>query len=1835
MQVFRLKAFVLMLVLSIALQAGTLLNTSAGTLLNTSIVADDYSTGATTKYKFTYTTQTAFTYINETAPWYKNSVLFVDFPSQFSFNYTLGVSGDDYTVPCADIIDSITLNGVAVTCVRARSFIMGSIRVELAEDISANSTLEVTLKNVTNPTTERIYNFDQVVTQNPWGWEIDFWQSPKVKISNSVNTAPIITEGTDTQQQTGEDLNVTFTLNATDADSDILSWSILSFPSNGVATVSSNPDGTSQDITYSPNLNYNGTDSFVVKVDDGQSTDTINVDVNISAINDTPTITSTPITSVVENSIYSYTLLGSDVDGDDLNWSVRSNTQLPSWLELNTYSLQSSYLGSGLTVPYDIAIDNSGKVYITDSFGDKTIDMYDSGSQSSIITGLNMPLGVAVDSNGNVYVSDSMDDVIKKYDGNTVETIITGLSGPNGLSIDKDDNLYICDTGNNVIKKYDGNTVETIITGLNTPRHIAVDNDGNLYITNQGDGEIIKYDGSSTSVVFSGINAPWGIAVDKYNNIYFTDQDNTLKKYNGVETTILKSGLSSPRGIDLDNQGNIYVAETGKTGFLKIELPKTILSGTPTIADIGVHDVNLTLSDGTNLTEHNFQITVKNINHAPTASNISFTIDEDSNLNVSDSNFTSIFNDVDANYGDVLDSIVITTLPSKGTLKLNSNNVALNQQIAVEDIVNLTFTPAVNEFGTPYDSFGFKVNDGRTSSNSANTATINVIAVDDAPTLEAIANKTSIEDGDDLNITLAVNDIEGHPITYIVTSSNPSIATAVVDANGDLIVTYISDANGLVNFEVNATANGKTATQSFDVAISAVNDTPVIASISDITKDEDFDTFNVSIAPSDIDSDNLKLSVDMNDSTIISIPTNSTDWIANANYSGGLALSISPIANKFGTTELNVTVEDPSGEKYSETFSITVTPTDDAPVAFSMAATVGPNSQNTFDTFSPNFSDVDGHNPIMLKIETLPSVGTFETTTDGGSTWTLIDSVPFEVSMMDLANYRFNAGDNSGLNANVNWSIMTSIDNTYASGLYSNTATGVVTIIDPANNIAPDVNITSNGVDINNSIVTINEDSKTEPIYIIFSDDYTPTAFLVGVIDSNDSTKVSLMDGDFNITRISDNNVSVIITPKANVYGDINITLGAFDGDKNGTRSFTLHINTLNDVPTALNFEKVINEDNNYSFATLDPTTVYSDTNDSSQDANELYPNIFTIVTLPSHGMLHLGDNIALGADTNVSITELPTLVYTPSENNNTDVSFTYKAYDGEAWTEVKSATIHVTPVDDAPILSTIQSQLLDEDFNVVSLTLISSDVEGDAISYVATSSNGEIATVTIVNDKVVITPVENANGTVRVDVNATANGQTTTQSFDVAISAVNDDPAIDTVFANLSLLEDSATANYELNVSDIDGDALTVTMTSSDSGILMVSPNWTNPLDQAAWSQTLDYNLTTVADANGEVTITVTVRDENDAAVSKTFTVDVTPVNDAPEFAIAETKIVYKNFVDVNITLLGTDVEEDPLTYTAVIEDDSLASVSFTNNVLIFEAIDGAVGSSDINITLSDGDLNVSNILHFTVLPLEDGEDVEKVGVVDYESDENGTTTTLSIDNNLTISTKEDTNGTVTHEITVAGKVITATSDLNGSEVAFTESGVKTTYSDVNLSLEVNASVTGEASHLLTVTGKTTTATSEKVGASTRIAKDANGSIEIVTSVDVNGTQVSVKAKADGTAEHSVTTPSGRSIATSKVKGAATVIKATGEVQTEVGDNTPDADGYVIRAVVVTNTDGTTHTQFEKVSTTDENDREIVSRTLKESTEFDAGNSVEIDEINSVLYIKTQANLTTDLVIE
>ncbi|MDH3296597.1 MAG: Ig-like domain-containing protein, partial [Acidimicrobiia bacterium] len=113
-----------------------------------------------------------------------------------------------------------------------------------------------------------------------------------------------------------EDSSTAVTLAGTDPDDDSLTFSVTSGPADGLLS------GTAPNLTYTPNADFNGADSFTFVVNDGtvDSAPAI-VDLTVDPVNDLP-VTSSITTSTDQGTAVAITLLADDVDGDALVYGV-------------------------------------------------------------------------------------------------------------------------------------------------------------------------------------------------------------------------------------------------------------------------------------------------------------------------------------------------------------------------------------------------------------------------------------------------------------------------------------------------------------------------------------------------------------------------------------------------------------------------------------------------------------------------------------------------------------------------------------------------------------------------------------------------------------------------------------------------------------------------------------------------------------------------------------------------------------------------------------------------------------------------------------------------------------------------------------------------------------------------------------------------------------------------------------------------------------------------------------------------------------------------------------------------------------------------------------------------------------------------------------------------------------------------------------------------------------------------------------------------------------------------------------------------------------------------
>lgn len=142
------------------------------------------------------------------------------------------------------------------------------------------------------------------------GWSVASGRCPDSPNGRPVATAQTVTGTEDTARS--------IVLAGSDPDRDPIRFSVATNPARGTLS------GTAPNLTYTPNANANGTDSFTFTVaDDFDGSAPATVTVQVEAVNDAPQATARAA-SVTSGQATTIALEGSDVDGDVLTFQLVS-----------------------------------------------------------------------------------------------------------------------------------------------------------------------------------------------------------------------------------------------------------------------------------------------------------------------------------------------------------------------------------------------------------------------------------------------------------------------------------------------------------------------------------------------------------------------------------------------------------------------------------------------------------------------------------------------------------------------------------------------------------------------------------------------------------------------------------------------------------------------------------------------------------------------------------------------------------------------------------------------------------------------------------------------------------------------------------------------------------------------------------------------------------------------------------------------------------------------------------------------------------------------------------------------------------------------------------------------------------------------------------------------------------------------------------------------------------------------------------------------------------------------------------------------------------------------
>ncbi len=437
---------------------------------------------------------------------------------------------------------------------------------------------------------------------------------------------------------------------------------------------------------------------------------------------------------------------------------------------------------------------------------------------------------------------------------------------------------------------------------------------------------------------------------------------------------------------------------------------------------------------------------------------------------------------------------------------------------------------------------------------------------------------------------------------------------------------------------------------------------------------------------------------------------------------------------------------------------------------------------------------------------------------------------------------------------------------------------------------------------------------------------------------------------------------------------------------------------------------------------------------------------------------------------------------YVHDGSETTTDSFTYTASDGTDTGSVTTATITITPVNDAPVVSAATLTTLED--TAGSVTLSGTDADGDALTYSAgAATNG---TVTVSGSTATYTPNAGYNGA--DSFTYTANDGTVDSApatVTVTVTLVNDTPVA--VAASLTTAEDTA-GTVTLSGTDGDGDALTFTAGAASNGTVTVSGS------TATYTPNANYN--------GVDLFTYTANDGTVDSAPATVTVTVTAVNDVP-VASAATLTTLEDTAG-SVTLSGTDADGDALTYSAGAATNGTVTVSGSTATYTPNA--GYYGADSFTYTANDGTVDSAPATVTVTVTVVNETPVAVAASLTTTEDTAGTVTLSGTDSDgdaLTFTAGAASNGTVT----VSGSTATYTPNANYNGVdLFTYTANDGTVDSAPATVTVTVTAVNDAP---VSSAGTLTTNEDTAGTVTLAATDVDG--DALTYTASNGTSGTV----------------------------------------------------------------------------------------------------------------------------
>ncbi|BAV04820.1 thrombospondin type 3 repeat family [Filimonas lacunae] len=1365
-----------------------------------------------------------------------------------------------------------------------------------------------------------------------------------------VNDAPVAVNDTLT---TDEDVPLNITAqqlmqNDSDPDGDALTLVIQGAPAHG--TISS---GGNNAYVYTPNTNYNGVDSFVYRVYDqsGAFADAV-VRVVVRSVNDRPTVVSDVYTTAYNTPVSGNVLANdSDADGDPLTASLVtqplngtitfnadgaftytpttgfSGTETFTYQACDTASPQlcdSKLISITVQAPGNRApvaqADSIATIQDTPVSGNVLSNDSDADMDTLTATVVTMPAQGTLVLNGNGNFTYTPADgytgvdsfTYKACDNRTpalcsdVITVRVKIVPPNSrpvampdtYTVNEDDTLRVAAPGvmaNDVYAGVNANDTLTVNTVV-PPAHgtVTIGDDGSLlYIPapNFNGKDSIGYqicsaintcDVALVIITVNAVNDAPVVGADVYGNVQedvpfiTTAANGVLVNDTDADGETLTASLVTP-----PSNGTVVLNSDGSFTYT----PYANYNGVDSFV-YKACDASGSCVSGT------VKLTVLAANDEPVTTPVSYTVNEDEALTLTEQQIT--FNDQDSD-GDSL-YIASVQQPAHGSFVKNTNGT-------------YTYTPAADYSGA--DSVVYFVTDG-SGAQVRGVIYFTVSAVNDMP-LAADDSYTVAEDIQLMATTsVLVNDTDkdGDTLTASVLSG-PAHGSLAFNSDGTFTYQPGANYNGTDTFTYLVhDGKGGSDTGLVTITVTAVNDSPVANADSYTTMENTpYTSTGNGVLFNDTDPD-IVAGSGAADVLSVTAETKATakggTVVLNANGS----FTYTPAMYFSGIDSFTYQLNDGAGGVATGTVTMNVTGVNNKPVAVNDTYTLAEDETlSNAASVLVNDTDPDGDTlytilvaPPSHGIITLNADGTFSYTPDANYNGSDIFSyaaddnhggrdtavVTFTITPVDdapvAANDFYYVATDSTLTVAAPGVLFNDVDvdSPLSAELVTTVAPEAGTLTFNADGSFVFVPATGyNGpasfsyrlcasctpVAVTIAVGTPNQPPVAVADTYTIAEDGALSVDAPGVLgndtDPNEpgvpALAASLVTGASHgrLTLLA--NGSFTYTPDVNYNGTDRFTYVARDANGAVSEPVTvvITVSAVNDAPVAVNDVANVDEDNTLNGNVL--------TNDVDVDDAPAALSV-SVINNVLHGTLVLNSN--------------GTYTYTPQANYNGIDEFTYRVCDAGGLCDEAVVTITVNSINDAPV-AVADAYTVTEDGQLVvpvASGVLANDTDADNESIVAVLTTTANGTLHLLPDgSFTYTPNANFNGIDQFTYQACDNGTPSLCSAPVTvtlnITAVNDAPVAvaDSYTTQEDVALTVAAPGVLANDTDVDGDTLTVAVqTAPAHGTLVLN-------DNGGLVYTPDSNY------NGADQFTYLVKDGKGGESAAQVTINVASVNDTP----------------------------------------------------------------------------------------------------------------------------------------------------------------------------------------------------------------------------------------------------------------------------------------------------------------------------------------------------------------